>query len=139
MIENPQFATWNIPFPAITVCSVNRISKASAYKLADTLKRPSNLTKEQLAEMFSLIMHFHGLSTPKEKEYIELNDVLRQNNISVATVMAIIAPNCFDLLRKCSWKGVIVQCVLIFRIVKTSEGICCSFNYHGTDLDYTEK
>lgn len=139
LLENPQLSTWNIPFPAITVCSVNRISKMAALKLAETMKRPSNISKDRLANMFSLITHFHGLTPSREDEYRELNEVLRQNNVSVATVMASVAPDCFDLLKKCSWKGVIVQCVLLFRVIKTSEGICCSFNYHATDLDYTER
>lgn len=108
-------------------------------RVANALKRPDDLSNERVADMFSLIMHFHGSAEPKEREYEALDGILKRNNISVAAVMASVAPDCSDLLRKCSWKNFIVLCETLFRVIKTSEGVCCSFNYHGTDLDYTEK
>lgn len=37
VIESAHFPTWNIPFPAVTICNFNKISKAKALKLASTL------------------------------------------------------------------------------------------------------
>lgn len=33
VIESTHYATWNIPFPAITICNFNRISKKAALEL----------------------------------------------------------------------------------------------------------
>lgn len=37
VIESTHFPTLNMPFPAVTICSINRISKRKAYKLARSL------------------------------------------------------------------------------------------------------
>lgn len=37
VIESAHFPTWNIPFPAVTICNFNKISKIKAMKLARTL------------------------------------------------------------------------------------------------------
>lgn len=34
VIENTHFATWNIPFPAVTICNMNKISNAAALRIA---------------------------------------------------------------------------------------------------------
>lgn len=37
VIESTHYATWNIPFPAVTVCNINKISKTQALEFAGTL------------------------------------------------------------------------------------------------------
>lgn len=37
VIESTHYATWNIPFPAVTICSLNKISARTALKLAGTM------------------------------------------------------------------------------------------------------
>lgn len=37
VIESTHYATWNIPFPAITICNFNRISKKAALELASKM------------------------------------------------------------------------------------------------------
>lgn len=37
VIESTHFATWNIPFPAVTVCNLNKISMSAAIQFASTL------------------------------------------------------------------------------------------------------
>ncbi len=36
---------------------------------------------------------------------------------------------CNLMIRSCSWLGKIIPCESIFRVAKSSEGFCCSFNY----------
>lgn len=38
---------------------------------------------------------------------------------------------CNEMLSNCSWLGVDMPCNQLFRMVKSSEGFCCSFNYNG--------
>lgn len=34
VIENTHYATWNVPFPAITICNMNKISSEAAAQVA---------------------------------------------------------------------------------------------------------
>lgn len=37
VIESTHYATWNIPFPAVTICNLNKISKSAALQFAPPL------------------------------------------------------------------------------------------------------
>lgn len=37
VIESTHYATWNIPFPAVTVCNLNKVSMSAALQFASTL------------------------------------------------------------------------------------------------------
>lgn len=37
VIESTHYATWNIPFPAVTFCNLNKISMSAAMQFASTL------------------------------------------------------------------------------------------------------
>lgn len=37
VIESTHYATWNIPFPAVTVCNLNKISMRAANQFASKL------------------------------------------------------------------------------------------------------
>lgn len=43
---------------------------------------------------------------------------------------------CNEMLSGCSWLGVHMPCSQLFRMVKSSLGFCCSFNYHGLREEY---
>lgn len=36
---------------------------------------------------------------------------------------------CNQMIKGCAWLGKIIPCDTIFRVAKSSEGFCCSFNY----------
>lgn len=38
---------------------------------------------------------------------------------------------CINMIKDCSWLGKIVPCDSLFRVAKSSEGFCCSFNYQA--------
>jgi hypothetical protein len=43
-----------------------------------------------------------------------------------------VAPQCEDFLLRCVWKGRVQEsCSTLFKLHKTYEGYCCSFNYIG--------
>lgn len=37
VIESTHFATWNIPFPAVTICNVNKVSLNVLEQKAETM------------------------------------------------------------------------------------------------------
>ncbi|PSN58104.1 hypothetical protein C0J52_06506 [Blattella germanica] len=67
-----------------------------------------------------------------ETEYVLLQSILDDNNITIEQVMKAVTPRCESLLIRCRWKGQVkTSCTEIFRLHKTYEGYCCSFNYVG--------
>lgn len=36
---------------------------------------------------------------------------------------------CGNMIKSCAWLGKTVPCDTLFRVAKSSEGFCCSFNY----------
>lgn len=131
VIENTHYATWNIPFPAVTICNMNKISAAAALKLSARLTRPDNLTDLELSRMFRLVLHFEGIGRASVEQYAQLDAILRQNDLSVASLMRNIAPRCSDMLERCMWKGTQTRCDNLFQEVNGTEGVCCSFNNHA--------
>lgn len=133
VIESTHYAIWNIPFPAITICSVNRISAETAKKMATQMKRPKVTKPDRLSHMFRLALHFQGVGNANKSDYDDLDAVLRMNNMSVLQLTSALAPSCNEILEVCKWKGTITRCEELFQPVNTSEGICCSFNYYGLE------
>lgn len=134
VIENTHFATWNIPFPAITICNMNKISDVAARRAANDMLRPGNVSADSLSQMFKLILHFEGIGQASSAEYIELHDILKINNITVVHLLHRITPKCSDMLVRCMWKGTQTRCDNLFQEVNTTEGVCCSFNNHAMEV-----
>lgn len=135
VIESTHYAIWNIPFPAITICSMNKISNEIAVKLAAEMRRPNEMTADRLAAMFRLTLHFQGIGSASKIEYDELDTVLRMNNMTVMQLTSELAPNCDEMLQVCKWKGSQTRCEGLFQPVNTSEGVCCSFNNYGLETN----
>lgn len=134
VIENTHYATWNIPFPAVTICNMNKISADAALKLAARMSnRPNNWTDVELSRAFRLLLHFEGIGRSSPDEYDELHNLLLRNNLTVGQVMRRIAPRCSEMLERCMWKGTQTRCDNLFQEVNSTEGVCCSFNNHAME------
>ncbi|KAG4071872.1 hypothetical protein HA402_006033 [Bradysia odoriphaga] len=131
VIESTHYAVSNVPFPAVSICGMNRISLDGANRLAERMKLPDNVTSTELSKMFRLLLHFEGISKPDPNGYALLNEILISNNMTVPSVFKEISPNCTNMLERCKWKGTQTRCDSLFQTIYTSEGICCSFNYLG--------
>ncbi|XP_053692037.1 sodium channel protein Nach-like [Sabethes cyaneus] len=139
VMETTNYPISNIPFPAVTVCNLNKISFKSALRKAEKMIRPGNMTAEELAWKFRLLLHVYGLADSNETEYIRLHSILRANNLDVAQLMGEIAQPCSSLLVRCMWKGTLWRCENLFQTVNSTEGMCCSFNYYGRRTSYYQK
>ncbi|XP_040167541.1 sodium channel protein Nach-like [Anopheles arabiensis] len=129
--ESTNYPTWNLPFPAVTVCNLNKISASAARSRAETMRRPGNMTVDELAEMFRLFLHVTGLGDPDPVRYRLLHDIMLMNNLEIPQLMGEFTPPCGTLLERCMWKGTQWRCDNLFQVVNSTEGLCCSFNYYG--------
>ena len=131
VIESTNFPTFNLPFPSITICTMNRISMDAAVKIATTMQRPANMTAMELALKFKLMLHFKGIGNATDAQYEELNDILVTNNVNVDNLLERLAPDCDDIIQRCNWKGNLWRCDDLFQKTNSSEGMCCSFNNYA--------
>ncbi|XP_030377305.1 pickpocket protein 11 [Scaptodrosophila lebanonensis] len=131
VIESSHFPTWNIPFPAITVCNFNKISKTKALNFLDRMQLPSNVTKMDLRDLFNLTLYPPTLVVSNESLQI-YDRILKLNNVTLADLAQQISPDCIEMISRCIWKGMNTRCESLFQRVVTMEGTCCSFNYFAS-------
>lgn len=93
--------------------------------------RPDNVSVEQLADQFRLLFQANGLAGSNESEYIKLRNILLLNNLEAFQLIEDLSPSCSSLLKRCMWKATLWRCDELFRTVRSSEGLCCAFNYFG--------
>ncbi|XP_073824107.1 pickpocket protein 11-like [Musca autumnalis] len=128
--ESTQFPTWIIPFPAVTICNMNLMSKTKVNTLAERFQRNSNLTKYELVNLFRLFLYTSQTIKASKAEYEQLDILLQRNNLTLYELGERLTPNCETLLQRCKWKGRHERCKNIFERVPTSTGMCCAFNSH---------
>lgn len=145
-----QASTAVIPFPALTICDTNTISKTKVkkfvkklwelkIKLAKTFdegwKFFRNLFNEDrvaVEKAFEVLLAFRfKLQLKYQKKDIDLlQRVLTKTSYTISEVIANVSRRCDEILVKCSWLGTVVKCNKIFEQSLSSSGYCCSFNYN---------
>lgn len=131
VIESTHYSISNVYFPAVTICNMNIVSAKRAMSLAKNLTKPSNVTPDELSNMFRLILHFQAIGVQNQTEYELLHSILQMNNLSMVNLTTVLKPSCNDMIKGCEWKGNTVRCDEIFQTIKTGEGLCCSFNSYA--------
>uniref|UniRef100_A0A1B0DEK4 Uncharacterized protein n=1 Tax=Phlebotomus papatasi TaxID=29031 RepID=A0A1B0DEK4_PHLPP len=125
VIESTHYATWNIPFPAVTICNLNKISLKRALAKANNMKRPENVSAEELAQMFQDLTIFMGYTHESMGNFNQIDSVLHMNNLTVFEVLQDLAPGCSETLDRCMWKGTQTRCDTLFQPVNSTLGVCC--------------
>lgn len=64
-------------------------------------------------------------------ELLEFRRAMKQYNWTVEDILVKIMHPCNRMLKKCMWLAKEIPCDKLFRISKTTQGFCCSFNYKG--------
>lgn len=93
-------------------------------------KRPNNYSDDHLVELFRSITLFQS-GILIDTVNTELDQLLRQNNMTINDLEDRITPRCTDMFERCMWKGTQTRCDTLFQSIQTSYGLCCSFNYYG--------
>ncbi|KAF7391294.1 hypothetical protein HZH66_009774 [Vespula vulgaris] len=134
-VESDHYPTNQITFPAIAICSINRISRRSAMKMAMKVYR-SNVTKLSSDEILELIEQlgdaYNSMHRFEITRYDELNRVLLdfyEGDYDMDAIMKELTPQCTLMLIKCLFNGNEYNCSELFSFEKTQDGYCCTFNY----------
>ncbi|XP_050528842.1 sodium channel protein Nach-like [Daktulosphaira vitifoliae] len=128
VVDDPRYPLSKIDFPALTICPINKIlySKTKALSLS---RYPNNsaLRQKFLNSLTALsIMRFPFYSEP-------LNFIKNHSYITIPTdqiinIMKLLMPSISDVFFKCYWRGANINCTDLFRLQRTEEGFCYSFN-----------
>ncbi|KAL4717434.1 hypothetical protein ACJJTC_000583 [Scirpophaga incertulas] len=139
VIESTQGAIWDVPFPAVTICDLNLISRRAARAFANNLTiLPENVTAEFIFETvrYAPLLHATYIVTREQKRSLhKLQTVLDINNISMEQLFRQLSPvtNCDQLVERCMWKNTVYRCDQLFQQVFTLQNMCCSFNYYAVE------
>ncbi|CRK88708.1 CLUMA_CG002364, isoform A [Clunio marinus] len=140
-LESQHYPIYNLNFPAVGICSNNKISRREAENYADFLMKSERIkksyeTKEKVMEM---IRYFGRIYDPEERgknEFVRFQDILDDVDVNQTTgsfelkqTLYRLAPKCEDLLVRCKWADYDVNCFQLFETRRSSEGFCCMFNY----------
>ncbi|XP_076624533.1 sodium channel protein Nach [Colletes latitarsis] len=132
VIESTQHGIWNYPFPAVTLCNINRMSVKLTWKLAETLKLPPDISKEFIFEELSLLneLLYPGKYQGNiQNNLTRLQSILDRNDLSIPTAINSVTEPCENFLAACVVKSIAQNCSDLFEMSYTREGICCSYNY----------
>ncbi|XP_050516301.1 pickpocket protein 28-like [Diabrotica virgifera virgifera] len=128
LTESNHYAIYNYDFPAITICSNNKITKRRALWIARNFTNSSiEEFANDLRSMFYLIQYKMPNATTMHT-LRRLQKIFDQNNVRADEILQRLTSSCDRILVQCLWKGLAVKCGNLFQQIRTTEGFCCSFN-----------
>ncbi|KYN07430.1 Sodium channel protein Nach, partial [Cyphomyrmex costatus] len=143
-VDIDDYKTTGLPFPAIAICSINRISRQSTTELAINIFK-ANITNQTVDEILNLLMQLGNLylfNFNLDDNYdVELDKLLTtyyNGSYDVTEIMKALTPQCSIMLLMCKLHGIYENCSTLFKFRKTQDGYCCTFNYIRESDDILE-
>uniref|UniRef100_A0A182N7Q2 Uncharacterized protein n=1 Tax=Anopheles dirus TaxID=7168 RepID=A0A182N7Q2_9DIPT len=130
-IETMTYPIWNIPFPAVTVCNINKVDKRKATDIVDRLVKEFGMSKENATGLLvaqGSLVNFEAVNTT----YLELESVLGRMGWNPDKLLLALSQPCEELIKVCYWLGSEVPCPQVIRRTRTENGFCCSYNVDDT-------
>ncbi|KAF5293904.1 hypothetical protein FQA39_LY13609 [Lamprigera yunnana] len=117
-----------IPFPAISICPIQRM-RSSKYKKLMSVINYNSSDVSSMGRIFDMFQgtNFHLDSKDSEDTLVEI--LIKYNYVDVGQLLQILSQNCSEMMIMCKWEGEEVNCNDYFRENYTPNGYCCSFNF----------
>lgn len=136
--KTTNYPIWNIYFPAVTICSNNKLMKDQFRKV---LKQSPWKNLSEAAEDPKLFEKDLESAIKTTLLYETRPDLLKNDTLNATTEMLLnnykkqvprllqkVMHTCDSMFLLCLWEGKEVNCKDIFEIRRTDNGYCCSFN-----------
>ncbi|XP_052855741.1 sodium channel protein Nach [Drosophila gunungcola] len=139
---HPMYPIWKVEFPAVSVCSLNRISQRAAWHYAHNLsgKDPKLRNASFFYGQLKAFMYMYY----DPSDLVEIDNALRFQSFldrfdteeeelffNTRKRLRALTPNCSDMFVSCRIAGRLFDCMDQFEETLTSHGYCCTFNYDG--------
>nr|XP_034172628.1 sodium channel protein Nach-like isoform X1 [Osmia lignaria] len=133
-VDTESFPTYKLNFPGVSICSINRISRRSAVKMANEIYNSniSRLTSEEILDMILQLGDLYDSEFITQARSFRIDQLLSYFNdgyYDITNVMKRLTPQCSAILSRCSFNNQERNCSEIFAFRKTQDGFCCVFNY----------
>ncbi|XP_053663721.1 pickpocket protein 11-like [Anopheles marshallii] len=126
-IETMTYPIWNIPFPAVTVCNINKIDLRKAKPIIDRLVQEYGMSERNATGLLvaqASLVNFEAVDT----SYIELEMFLGRMGWNPDTLLLELNQPCEELIKVCYWLGSEVDCTKVISRTRMDNGFCCSYN-----------
>ncbi|KAL7729761.1 hypothetical protein ACLKA6_014627 [Drosophila palustris] len=140
-LKDPLYPVENVPFPAVTICPNNRLSRQAVINYALELQNNDPSVREltfyvdQLKHLSKL--YFLGSDSGDTEEYLNFQAFLdlfgtwnNETFFNTRRIMNMLAPKCQEYILKCSLSNIDIPCFTeaAFQESLTKYGPCCTFN-----------
>ncbi|GAB0097885.1 sodium channel protein Nach [Sergentomyia squamirostris] len=128
-IETTSHPVWDVPFPSVTLCNINKVYRPNTLNITRILLE-NGIEIDTVQEFLE---NLSNLISPENVDsiYIKTYTILEKFGYNTEKLMMELVQPCENMLKLCFWLGNEVPCHGIFKLSKSSEGLCCSFNYRA--------
>ena len=123
-IQTTTYPIWEVPFPSVTICNINKVYGPRTANITKMLIE-KGVPEDRIPKYYEVLPN---LINPEHVDSEFLN-IIQRTNYTTETLMTELAQPCDSLLKLCFWKGSETPCNELFKMTRSTEGICCSFNY----------
>ncbi|XP_069692716.1 pickpocket protein 28-like [Periplaneta americana] len=125
-----------IPFPAVTVCTMNKVRKAAAEQILNSRNPDDDLNKILLKDMCDDTFEAYDSSSGSSNDIVMTEYMQNRSGKwdTIQSFMTNVSQPCYEMIQSCYYAGQNQNCIEIFNPALTDEGICCSFNKLKRDL-----
>ncbi|XP_016960071.1 sodium channel protein Nach [Drosophila biarmipes] len=140
-LKDPLYPVENVPFPAVSICPNNRISRQAVIRYAEELRLNSPVIRpvEYFLERLGFFREFYThvgviVDTDDFVTFQTFLDVFGTWNnetfFDTRRIMKLLSPKCEEFVLKCSLANVDIPCFSkdAFQESLTMYGPCCTFN-----------
>ncbi|XP_015608259.1 sodium channel protein Nach isoform X2 [Cephus cinctus] len=133
-LDTHYYPSYNLQFPGVAVCSINRISREAATRLARNIfvANKSKIKEETILDMIWSLGDVYSTVYDVASEPVDIDKLLRKyygGPYDMSSIMKDLTPRCEDIFVSCKFDSRSQDCSEIFDFLETQDGFCCTFNY----------
>eukprot|EP00094_Tigriopus_californicus_P002100 TCALIF_02024-PA protein Name:"Similar to Nach Sodium channel protein Nach (Drosophila melanogaster)" AED:0.08 eAED:0.09 QI:38/0.85/0.37/1/0.28/0.5/8/0/589 len=126
-VSSTNFPVWEIDFPAFTVCSNEKIILKNLEHIYEK-KKTDDKTASGMLDILTKYVKFVEDPSVFQDFYSNQTGLFKNNTDPINGLLRWSMHSCEDMLLYCEWQGIPKKCDTLFKVSKSDNGFCCSFN-----------